>query len=141
MALKLLCHCAGFCKMVFSIRAVPASFHAEALHAFDAQVCACFEQFTCLYPDDEQWMQATLPTASGGLGLQSIAKHSHAAFLASRRCLFELRSWTPLIPFCLETARNPLPSASPLALSTQVFTTMRASRLTHRTSCRKKCCR
>ena len=89
-ALKLLRHCAGFCKMVFSIRAVPASFHAEALHAFDAQVRACFEQFTCLYPDDEQWMQATLPTASGGLGLRSIAKHSHAAFLASRRSCFEL---------------------------------------------------
>ena len=76
--------------MVFSIRAVPASFHAEALHAFDAQVRACFEQFTCLYPDDEQWMQATLPTASGGLGLRSIAKHSFAAFLASRRSCFEL---------------------------------------------------
>ena len=89
-ALQLLRHCAGFCKMVYSIRAVPASFHAEALRSFDAHVRTCFEQFSCLHPDDEQWTQATLSTASGGLGLRSLAKHCHAAFLASRRSCFEL---------------------------------------------------
>ena len=45
-ALQLLRTCAGFSKMVFSIRVVPASYHTEALQTFDAQVRACFEQFT-----------------------------------------------------------------------------------------------
>ena len=61
-ALQLLRHCASFSKMVFSIRAVPASFHTEALLSFDAQVRACFEQFSTLHPDEEQWVQATLAT-------------------------------------------------------------------------------
>jgi len=89
-ALQLLRHCAGFCKMVFSIRAVPASFHAAALHTFDDEVRACFEHLSSLHPDDEQWTQATLSTTSGGLGLRSLAQHCHAAFLASRRSCFEL---------------------------------------------------
>ena len=89
-ALQLLRRCAAFGKMVFSIRAVPASFHAEALVAFDTHVRNCFEQFTCLHPDDEQWAQATLPTDSGGLGLRSLVKHSRAAFLASRSRCFDL---------------------------------------------------
>ena len=89
-ALQLLRHCGGFCKMVYSIRAVPASYHADALRTFDAHVRSCFEQFTCLHPDEEQWTQATLSPASGGLGLKSLAKHSHAAYLASRSSCFEL---------------------------------------------------
>ena len=89
-ALRLLRSCAGFSKMVFFIRVVPASFHADALQAFDAQVRACFEQFTCLHPDDDQWAQATLGTNSGGLGLRSLARHSHAAFLASRSACLDL---------------------------------------------------
>jgi hypothetical protein len=83
-ALQLLRRCAGFSKMVYSIRAVPPTLHSSALQDFDAKIRACFEQFTCLHPDDEQWAQATLSTDSGGLGLRSLAQHSHAAFLASR---------------------------------------------------------
>jgi len=89
-ALKLLRSCAAFTKMVFSIRAVPASFHVEAVKSFDDAVRACFEQFTCLHPDEEQWTQATLSTDSGGLGLRSLAQHSNAAFLASRASCFDL---------------------------------------------------
>jgi len=83
-ALQLLRRCGAFSKMVFSARVVPASFHAEALASFDAQVRACFEQFSCLHPDEDQWVQATLNNDSGGLGLRSLVKHSHAAYLASR---------------------------------------------------------
>ena len=91
-ALRLLRHCAAFSKMVYSIRVVPASFHTGALKAFDAEVRACFEQFSCLHPDDEQWVQATLPTDSGGLGLLSLASHCHSAFRASRSSCFDARS-------------------------------------------------
>lgn len=89
-ALTLLRRCASFSKMVFSIRVVPSSFHTEALQNFDAQVRACFEQFTCLHPDAEQWIQATLSTDKGGLGLRSLAQHRHAAFLASRSACLDL---------------------------------------------------
>jgi len=89
-ALQLLRRCGAFGKMVFSARVVPASFHAEALASFEAQVRACFEQFTCLHPDEDQWVQATLSSDSGGLGSRSLVKHSHAAFLASRSSCFRL---------------------------------------------------
>jgi len=89
-ALQLLRRCASFCKLLYSVRVVPSAFHAEALKGFDAQVRACFEQFTCLHPDDEQWSQAALPTNSGGLGLRSAAEHSSAAFLSSRTSCFQL---------------------------------------------------
>ena len=89
-ALKLLRSCASFCKLLYSIRVVPSHVHAQALHGFDAQVRACFEQFTCLHPEGDHWTQATLPTSSGGLGLRSVAQHSNAAFLASRTSCYEL---------------------------------------------------
>ena len=88
-ALKLLRQCAAFGKMVFSIRAVPASFHADAVNSFDAHVRTCFEQFSCLFPNDDQWTQASLGTEEGGLGLRSLARHSQAAFLASRTGCFD----------------------------------------------------
>ena len=89
-ALQLLRRCGAFCKMVYSIRVVPAGFHEDAVGEFDASVRACFEQFTGLHPDDAQWTQATLSTASGGLGLRSLGPHSNAAFLASRSSCFKL---------------------------------------------------
>ena len=89
-ALQLLRRCAGFSKMVYSLRVVPPSFQREALQSFDDQVRACFEEFTCLHPDDRQWTQATLSTDSGGLGLRCLSKHADAAHLASRSRCFEL---------------------------------------------------
>ena len=51
-ALRLLRSCAGFSTMVYSLRVVPSSFHASALSSFDTGVRTCFEQFTCLHPDE-----------------------------------------------------------------------------------------
>ena len=45
-ALQLLRKCAGFSKMVFSLRVVPASYHSDAVNTFDASVRACIEQFS-----------------------------------------------------------------------------------------------
>ena len=59
MALQLLRHCSSCCRMVFSIRPAPPGFYGEALNTFDVQVRSCFEQYTCLLSDDEQWTQAT----------------------------------------------------------------------------------
>ena len=89
-ALALLRSCASFGKMVFSARATPFDVHQEQLVSFDKAVRRCFEQFSGLHPDDKQWLQATLATKVGGLGLRSLSRHSSAAYLASRSCCFQL---------------------------------------------------
>ena len=88
-ALAWLRSCASFGKMVFSARATPFDVHQE-LVAFDSAVRRCFEQFSGLHPDDTQWLQATLATKVGGLGLRSLSRHSPAAYLASRSYYFQL---------------------------------------------------
>ena len=89
-ALTLLRSCASFGKMVFSARTTPFDVHQEQLLMFDTAVRRCFEQFSGLHPDDTQWLQATLATKVGGLGLRSLSKHSPAAYLASRSSCFSL---------------------------------------------------
>ena len=89
-ALALLRSCASFGKMVFSARATPFNVHQEQLQSFDNAVRHCFEQFSGLHPDNTQWLQATLATKVGGLGLRSLSRHSSAAYLASRSCCFQL---------------------------------------------------
>ena len=109
--MQLLRSCSAFSKMVFSIRAVPSCFHSAAVASFDEEVRACFEEFSCLHPDSEQWSQAVLGTSSGGLGLKSLAQHCHAAFLASRTSCVELcRQLDP--DHVLES-----PGSSPLSLA------------------------
>ena len=76
--------------MVFSCRTVPPTFHKTALQEFDNAVHACFEQFSCLHPSGDHWLQATLSTDKTGLGLRSLAQHSSAAFLASRTSCHKL---------------------------------------------------
>ena len=83
-ALALLRSCASFGKMVFSARTTPFDVHQEQLVTYDKAVRCCFEQFSGLHPDDSQWLQATLATKVGGLGLRSLSTHSPAAYLASR---------------------------------------------------------
>ena len=70
-ALLLLRHCAGFGKLVYSLRVVPHSFHCAALRSFDNAVRECFESFTCLSLSEGEWTFATLSTKLGGLGLRT----------------------------------------------------------------------
>ena len=89
-ALALLRSCSSFGKMVFSARSTPFDTHQDQLVSFDKAVRRCFEHFSGLHPDDTQWLQATLATKVGGLGLRSLSRHSSAAYLASRSCCFQL---------------------------------------------------
>ena len=89
-ALALLRSCASFGKLVFSARTTPFDMHQEQLLKFDNSVRKCFEEFTGLHPDDAQWIQASLATRVGGLGLRSLSRHSSAAYLASRSCCYPL---------------------------------------------------
>ena len=89
-ALALLRLCASFGKMVFAACTTPFDVHQEQLMAYDNAVRQCFEQFTGLHPDDTQWLQATLSTKVGGLGLRNLSRHSSAAYLSSRSSCFQL---------------------------------------------------
>ena len=89
-ALALLRSCASFGKMVFAARTTPFDDHQEQLLLFDNKVRKCFESFSGLNPDETQWLQATLATNMGGLGLCSLSRHSPGAYLASRSGCYQL---------------------------------------------------
>ena len=82
-AMRLLRACAGYARLVHSMRCNPALYQHLALQAFDTMVRRCFAGFTGIHPTAEQWRQAELGLAQAGLGLRSAAAHAPAAYLAS----------------------------------------------------------
>ena len=82
-ALILSRHCASFGKIVFSIRLVPHTCHATALHEFDEAVFDCLETFLSASLSPEDRKLASLSTPLGGLGLRQSSKHCPGAYLAS----------------------------------------------------------
>ena len=82
-ALLLLRHCASHCRMAYSIRVAPPDGLGPSLEAFGNAVRGCLE-VACSGPlTAEAWLQATLSTRCGGLGLRSVARHSVAGYAAS----------------------------------------------------------
>ena len=81
--LRLLRACAGYCRMLHSMRCNPPTAHTNALAAFDGLVRSCFAGFTGLHPTAVQWQQAARGFAQAGLGLRSCVSHGPAAYLAS----------------------------------------------------------
>ena len=81
--LRLLRACAGFARMLHSMRCNPVVPQTAALRMFDGMVRRSFGDFTGLHPNALQWKQAALGLGHGGLGLRSISVHASAAFLAS----------------------------------------------------------
>ncbi|CAJ1343891.1 unnamed protein product [Effrenium voratum] len=82
-ALQLLRHCAGFCKVAYSARAVPPHQHVPALERFDERVRHAFVNCTGVPLYEGAWRRATRGVLHGGLGLRSAARHAHAAYVAS----------------------------------------------------------
>ena len=82
-ALLLLRHCASFCKLSNSIRAVPPSLHRAALQEFSSDIHSALDQIVGAEVDDRGWGQAKLGIKAGGLGLRGIDEHASAAFVAS----------------------------------------------------------
>ena len=82
-ALLLLRHCASFCKLGFSLRTVPPSFHAPALDEFNAQVRATLDKIMGQASPDDSWKLAQLRITDGGLGVRDASLHASAAYLAS----------------------------------------------------------
>ena len=82
--LRLLRHCAGFCKLVYSMRTIPGVLQQDELLRFDHCVREAFQGLTGLRPNESQWSQATRSFCFAGLGLRSTSRHAHAAYTASR---------------------------------------------------------
>ena len=82
-ALRLLRTCAGFSRMVHSMRCNPSHAQGLAFSMFDGMVRRSLGDFTGIHLTTQQWLQASRGLAFGGLGLWSCEQHAPAAFLAS----------------------------------------------------------
>ena len=82
-ALRLLRACAGYTRMVHSMRCNPPHAQRGALDGFDDMVRRSFASFTGIHPTAAQWRQAGLGYARAGLGLRRTVGHAPAAYLAS----------------------------------------------------------
>ncbi|CAE7483229.1 unnamed protein product [Symbiodinium natans] len=95
-ALRLLKHCAGHCRLVHGSRCTPPPGQLEALRLFDDMVRNCFSSFTGLHLNGWQWQQAARGLAHAGLGVRSAAADASAAYLASvGGCLDTCRAIDP----------------------------------------------
>ena len=81
--LRLLRACAGYCRMVHSMRCAPSVAQAAALTAFDGLVRGCFGGLTGLHLTESQWAQAAGGFSHAGIGLRACERHAPAAYLAS----------------------------------------------------------
>ena len=81
--LRLLRRCAGFTRMVHSMRCNPPGAQQHALATFDQLVRTCFGGLTGVHLTSAQWHQAGRSFAQAGLALRSAARHAPAAYLAS----------------------------------------------------------
>ena len=80
---RLLRACAGYTRMVHSMRCTPPASQNRALAEFDAHARQCFGSLTRIHLTTAQWAQALRGFSQAGLGLRSSARHAPAAFLAS----------------------------------------------------------
>lgn len=75
--------CAGFAKLVHSMRCNPPKAQYRALCMFDGMVRRSFGDLTGLHPNTAQWQQASLGRGHASLWLRSTAQHASAAYLVS----------------------------------------------------------
>ena len=84
--LLLLRDCASWCKFSFSTRVTPPASITQASANFDNEIRHCLESM-CTGPlSPDAWLQASLSTSSGGLGLRHSARHGRALFHTHLLC-------------------------------------------------------
>ena len=79
----LLRSCLSLPKIMIMLRAINTSEHQEQLFKFDFIVRGALTRLLGATLSDQQWAQAALPTAMGGLGLRSAADHAPTAHAVS----------------------------------------------------------
>ena len=77
----LLRSCLSLPKIMFMLRAVNTTAHQ--LSEFDSIIRGALSHIFCSPLTDEQWAQASLPVAMGGLGLRSAVDHAPTAHAVS----------------------------------------------------------
>ena len=81
--LVLLRSCLSLPKIMFMLRAVNTTEHQELLSEFDSIIRGALSRILGSPLTDEQWAQASLPAAMGGLGLRSATDHAPSAHAVS----------------------------------------------------------
>ena len=101
----LLRSCLSLPKIMFMLRAVNTTDHQEQLSKFDSIIRGALSRILGATLTDDQWAQASLPVAMGGLGLRSAADHAstaHAVTLLAAQplldCLLGKGEKEPLLP-------------------------------------------
>ena len=79
----LLLYCASFCKMVWYIRTIPSFLISQSCERFDALIMNYFENLLGSGLSKQSYMQASLGTKNGGVGMRSSKSHSAAAYISS----------------------------------------------------------
>ena len=79
----LLRSCFSLPKIMFMLRAVNTTDHQEQLSKFDSIIRGALSRILGATLTDDQWAQASLPVAMGGLGLRSAADHAPTAHAVS----------------------------------------------------------
>jgi hypothetical protein len=96
-ALVILKNCLGSGKMIYILRTSPCSDHT-LLSRFDSLLRKALAQITNSNISDINWVQASLPVASGGLGIRSVVLLAPSAFLASAAATLDVQQ--SLLPGC-----------------------------------------
>ena len=68
---------------MFLLRALDTSEHTDLLENFDSITRGALSKILGAAVSDDQWLQAKLPAAMGGLGLRAAEDHTPVAFAAS----------------------------------------------------------
>ena len=79
----LLRSCLSLPKLMFSLRTVSTTEHLDTLREFDQVTREGLTRILGTPIPDQQWDQAKLPVAMGGLGLRTAEDHAAAAFSTS----------------------------------------------------------
>ena len=79
----LLRSCLALPKVMFLLRALDTSEHTDLLETFDSITRGALSRILGTAVSDQQWLQAKLPVAMGGLGLRAAEDHAPVAFASS----------------------------------------------------------
>ena len=84
--------CLGVCKLNHLLRTIPPGSVDSELQRFDDNLWRSLSSIFNASISDQSWLQATLPSSFGGLGLRGALRTSLAAFLGSCVSSFTLCS-------------------------------------------------
>ena len=82
-SLAIVRQCAGFCKLVYSLRVTPPDVLLDSARAFEEALRHSIETVVGDVLPDRSWELAGLRVKDGGLGVRHPTKHAHPAYIAS----------------------------------------------------------